>query len=555
LPARSFGVAQIATTLGEVNWMKESSGPTREEKPDNTVESTAAPDTNLTRRDFIRDVAAISAISPLGPAATVTVQQAAAPSSARKTLSADTFIGIQMGPHSLFDEGIERCLNLMRDPAAVHAVMVYSQTYHMDMRRPRQTLAPDHGVPLKEMSGRKLPQVWMKTHEQYYQHTVLRHQQPDSTCEYADRDLFAELVEPTRKRGMKLYARILEGSGSIAAQSITNFSQVRAQDVFGQPASFACWNNPDYRNWWTGTVEDMFRSYQLDGLQWGAERHGPLMTTLLSGRAPFCFCVHCQARCQAKGINVDRARQGFTELCAGVRALQHSPPGTSGAFAGLLRVLLRYPEVLGWEYQYRWSREETAQAIYKTVKAIKPAAQVGWHVDHQQSSWDQVYRAEMTYGEMAAYSDFIKPIVYHDILAPRIRWWYLDRLQKSVLSEIPLDESLDFYYATFGYDRKREPSVEQLDKSGFSPDYVYRETKRTVVETAGKASVYPGIGFDVPWNEQHYPSAPENVYQAVVKGFDAGADGIVVSREYDEMRLPNLKAVGAAVKELTRAQA
>ena len=269
-----------------------------------------------------------------------------------------------------------------------------------------------------------------------------------------DRDLFAELVEPTRKRGMKLYARILEGSGSIAAQSITNFAQVRAQDVYGQPTSFACWNNPDYRNWWTATVEDMFRSYQLDGLQWGAERHGPLMTTLLSGRAPFCFCVHCQARCQAKGINVDRARQGFTELCAGVRALQQSPPGTSGAFTGLLRVLLRYPEVLAWEYQYRLSREETAQAIYKTVKAIKPAAQVGWHVDHQQSSWDQVYRAEMTYGEMAAYSDFIKPIVYHDILAPRIRWWYLDRLQKSVLSEIPLDESLDLYYETFGYDRK-----------------------------------------------------------------------------------------------------
>ena len=156
---------------------------------------------------------------------------------------------------------------------------------------------------------------------------------------------------------------------------------------------------------------------------------------------------------------------------------------------------------------------------------------------------------------MAMYSDFIKPIVYHDILAPRIRWWYLDRLQKTVLSEIPLDESLDFYYETFGYDRKHEPFVEQLDKSGFSPDYVYRETKRTVVETAGKAKVYPGIGFDVPWNEEHYPSASENVYQAVLKGFDAVADGIVVSREYDEMRIPNLKAVGTAVREVTKGRA
>ena len=535
--------------------MKESSGPTENDKQNDSNETAIAADSNLTRRDFIRDLAAISAIAPLGSSTTVAAQQVAAATSARKALCSQTFIGIQMGPHSLFDEGIDHCLDLVQETAAINAVMVYSQTYHMEMRRPTQTLATDHGVPLKELAGRKLPQVWMKTHDQYYHNTVLRHQQPDSTCEYADRDLFAELVEPTRKRGMKLYARILEGSGSIAEQSITNFAQVRALDVYGQPTSFACWNNPDYRNWWTATVEDMFRSYQLDGLQWGAERHGPLMTTLLSGRAPFCFCVYCQARCQAQGINADRARQGFTELCEGVRALQQSPPGTSGAFTGLLRVLLRNSEVLAWEYQYRLSREETAQAIYKTVKAIKPAAQVGWHVDHQQSSWDQVYRAEMTYGEMAAYSDFIKPIVYHDILAPRIRWWYLDRLQKSVLSEIPLDESLDFYYETFDYDRQREPSADQLDKSGFSPDYVYRETRRTVVETAGKAKVYPGIGFDVPWNEQHYPSAPENVYQAVLKGFDAGADGIVVSREYDEMRLPNLKAVGTAVRAAIKAQA
>jgi hypothetical protein len=535
--------------------MKESSGPGGEETQDNRAPSSAGPGTHLTRRDFIRDLAAVSAISPIALGAPVTAQQSSASPVARKPLAGPTFIGIQMGPHSLFDEGIERCLDLVQETAEVNAVLVYSQTYHMEMRRPLQTLAPDHGVPLEEMRGRKLPQVWMKTHEQYYQHTALRHQRPDADCQYADRDLFAELLEPTRKRGMKLYARILEGSGAIAAQSITNFSQVRAQDVYGQPTSFACWNNPDYRNWWTGTVEDMFRSYQLDGLQWGAERHGPLMTTLLSGRAPFCFCTHCQARGQAQGINPDRARQGFTELCAGVRALELLPPGTSGGSTGLLRVLLRYPEVLAWEYQYRLSREETAQAIYRTVKAIKPTAQVGWHVDHQQSSWDQVYRAEMTYGEMAAYSDFIKPIVYHDILAPRIRWWYLDRLQKSVLSEIPLAESLDFYYETFGYDRKREPSVDQLDKSGFSPDYVYRETKRTVVETAGRAKVYPGIGFDVPWNNEHYPSAPENVYQAVWKGFDAGGDGIVVSREYDEMRLPNLKAVGAAVRDVSKGRA
>ena len=208
--------------------MKDSSDPTECKKQDNSYETAAAADSNLTRRDFIRDIAAISAIAPLGSGAALSAQEATAAPSARKALSAETFIGIQMGPHSLFDEGIDRCLDLVQETAAINAVMVYSQTYHMEMRRPTQTLATDHGVPLRELTGRKLPQVWMKTHDQYYQHTVLRHQQPDSTCEYAHRDLFAELVEPTGKRGMKLYARILEGSGSIAAQSIANFAQVRA---------------------------------------------------------------------------------------------------------------------------------------------------------------------------------------------------------------------------------------------------------------------------------------------------------------------------------------
>jgi hypothetical protein len=32
--------------------------------------------------------------------------------------------------------------------------------------------------------------------------------------------------------------------------------------------------------------------------------------------------------------------------------------------------------------------------MYPTIKAIKPDADVGWHVDHQPSSWNLLYRAE-----------------------------------------------------------------------------------------------------------------------------------------------------------------
>ena len=492
------------------------------------------------RRAFVKQVAAASALSALAGSAT------AHPPVSR-------FNAIQMGPHTMLDEGIERCLDLIQETAAINTLMVYSHTYHADLRKPPQMLATDHGVPPREMRNRKLPSVWVRQHENYFKNTALRHQRVDPTFEYADRDLFAELVEPARKRGMKLYARILEGSGREAAQAVTGFEKVLTRDVYGRTTTVPCWNHPDYRNWWTATAEDLFRSYHLDGFQWGAERQGPLMNVILpwNNGAPICFCEHCQARGRAHGIDNERARKGFEDLFVYVRGLMDGKlKPADGVFIGFLRVLLRYPEILAWEYQYRLSREEVMQAMYRTIKAIKPEAQVGWHVDHQPSSWDLVYRAEMTYAEMAPYSDFIKFIAYHDILGPRIRWWYLARLQKTVLSELSLTQSLDLYYDLFGYDKTVEPGVDQLDSTGFSPDYVYRETRRSVASAEGKTKIYPGIGFDVPWGANHVPADPEKVYQCVRKAFDAGASGIVVSREYEEMRVPNLRAVGRAMREI-----
>ena len=160
-----------------------------------------------------------------------------------------------------------------------------------------------------------------------------------------------------------------------------------------------------------------------------------------------------------------------------------------------------------------------------------------------------VYRAEMSYEEMAPHSDFIKFIAYHNVLSPRIGNWYLPRFQRTILGELSLEQSLDLYYALFGYDRNLEPKFSELGKRGFSPDYVFRETKHSVASANGKTKIYTGIGFDVPGSP---PDEAETIYQATQKAFAAGANGIVVSREYEEMHVANLKAVGRAVRELAK---
>ena len=70
---------------------------------------------------------------------------------------------------------------------------------------------------------------------------------------------------------------------------------------------------------------------------------------------------------------------------------------------------------------------------------------------------------------------------------------------------------------------------------------------------ANKALVYAGIGIDVPWyvpnGMEPRPSDPDQLTAAVERAFDAGADGVLASREYDEMRITSLEAFGAGVRK------
>lgn len=464
------------------------------------------------------------------------------------------FIGVQLGSHSVFDEGPDHCLDILQEHGGINAVFAYATTYQgFSKGRTLGALAPDHGVPPKDGSNRELTQVWFTPHEEYYAGSLLRHDAARAQGEFAGRDVLAELAEPVRQRGMKLYARILEGFGADLPARIPHWPQVLTIDIYGRPNHLPCFNNPLYRAWWSATVEDLFKSYPLDGFKYGAERSGPLVNVLSGayhgGEVPTCFCEHCQARARAKGIHVERARQGFQELyelLVGLEAGRAAP--TDGILITVLRLLLKYPEVLAWEYLWYESKEDLAKLLYGTIKAIKPQAQVGWHLYHNGTTWLPLHRAEVDYAEMVPYSDWLKPVVYHDIAGPRIRR-DIARLHQRVLREISERQYLELLYDIMGYDKAAEPGLDELMTTGLSPDYVYRVTRQCVAGVGGRIPVYPGVGFDIPWNNEHFHSDPDKVYQATLKAFEAGAQGLIVSREYDEMRLPNLQAVKRAVRD------
>ncbi|HTS30321.1 MAG TPA: hypothetical protein VMH81_30825 [Bryobacteraceae bacterium] len=474
----------------------------------------------------------------------------------RGAASTERFVGIQMGPHSMLDEGIDRVLDRLQGECGINSVMVYSHTYYtadgIRRKRTASVLAQDHGVPARDLNTRNLPYVWVKHHDEYFQHTILRHQPVNSRMEYAGNDLFAEMLEPIRKRRMKLYARILEPFSIEMAGLLPNWVKVLTVDVYGRAGRLPCFNNPDYRNFWLATSEDMFRSYELDGFQFGAERSGPLSNLLLGGTVPYCFCEYCRARGREKGIDVERAREGMKRLHAFVRddLLGSDTVPVEGVPTLVMNHFFRYPEILAWERLWRESKEGFFATMYSSVKAIRPEADTGEHVDHPGTTFDPFYRAVMTYGEMADYMDFIKPILYHDIAGPRTRIMYLSRVRRTFLKELSDEQALDLFYTLKGYDEKVEPKLADLDKQGLGPDYVFRETRRCVQAVAGRAKIYAGVGIDIPGNGATFSSDPEGVYEATRKAFEAGAAGVLISREYDEMRLPNLRAVGRAIASL-----
>ena len=107
---------------------------------------------------------------------------------------------------------------------------------------------------------------------------------------------------------MKLYVRIYEPSKD-ALKYIANWDTVRQVDCTGKKQSKPCLNHPEFRAWTAGTVADLFTNYPLDGIQYGAERSGPLGNLLHWNSRPYCFCEFCLARAKAAGIDAQRARR------------------------------------------------------------------------------------------------------------------------------------------------------------------------------------------------------------------------------------------------------
>jgi len=357
------------------------------------------------------------------------------------------------------------------------------------------------------------------------------------------------VLPEAKKRGIKTICWFEDVWGA----NVPNIAKAQEKRFDGSNSTTLCFNNPNYRNWLLGTVEDYARSYEIDGIMWGSERQGAFANAIGASHGgggggvarATCFCSFCEAKAKSRGVDPLRARAGFQALSEFVQAGKDDRRPVDGYYVTMWRLLLRYPELLAWETLWTDSLRETYAAIYAKAKSIKPSLGVGWHIWHN-NSFSPIYRAEQDLSEIHKYSDFLKMVMYHNCGGERLAS-YLQSVGKNIYGDVPPQELLDFHYRVLDY--KNEKPLADIPTTGLSSDYVYREAKRAREALNGtKTLLWPGIDIDIPTGATQSKSSPESTRDAVAAALRAGSDGVLLSRKYSEIKLANLRGAGVAIK-------
>src|SRR5690349_4783324 len=195
-------------------------------------------------------------------------------------------IGLQIGAVSFADEGVEPVLDILQSKGAVNTLFIAAFTYGRGIagrQVPGQPL-PDHGKQQYDTDTFH-GGAYTRPNPQYFKDTALQNfRAPD----FGDYDVLEAVLPAARKRGM----RSIRWFEDVFRGDVPNIDKLQERELSGRNATTLCFNNPNYRNWLLGMVEDYARSYPIDGIMWGSERQGAFSNALGAshgggGRDPF----------------------------------------------------------------------------------------------------------------------------------------------------------------------------------------------------------------------------------------------------------------------------
>ncbi len=464
----------------------------------------------------------------------------------------DRFVGVQIGPASFVDEGVDTVLETLQERVGVNAILLGTVSW-LGLKIGRSISWkidgwPDHGVPepLEVQGG-----SYLADHPEFYRNTsVTNFRAPDEGMR--DRDILEMVIPGARKRGMKVVPELMEplfkyaGHGSANTVQIPNLVQYMEVDYLGRISGAPCLENPDYRTWWHALIEDHCRSYDIDGIMWCNERRSPL-DQLVTGMAPGCFCTHCLASMGAAGIDAEAARRACSLLHNYFKRARAGEHFTDGALITGLRVLLDNPEFLLLERHWVRRNKDLDRELYGLVKWCDPALEFGlnvWNRNH----FNPFRKAQWPWAETKDYADWVKPITYQH-QSGGIYLGEMKQLHATLLRDLAPAELTPIMYRILGLD---EAPWDELLGAGMRPStYVGGQCRDTIEALNGELPVLMGIGVDAPRSSPDQAACtPEIVYESVHAAYSAGAAGVIYSPNYASMKLTNLDGGARALAEL-----
>ena len=517
-------------------------------KNDKQSVKTTLADQQKSRRAFLKKSATFTALATAGPLVGLSPLDVFA----AKQPADEMMHGIQIGAVSFVDEGVEKVLDIMQKRGAINTLFVTTFTHGRGLggRQIPGEKFPDHG---SQESDEKTYHGgnFAIPHREYYKNTILKETRAP---ELGNFDVLASVIPAAKKRGMKVFASVEDQW----RQDVPGVKECAEVDLLGRRTNTLCLFHPDVQEFWKALVTDICKSYPVDGILFFNERNGPLLNalgashfqTIDSSRAT-CFCEHHQRAAKERGINFERAKEGYLQLDKFVQASLKSQRPSDGYYVEFNRLLLEYPEIVAWDKLFDLGKHQVLEQVYNTVKGINKNLQVGFHIEHV-NSFNPFFRATRSYEELAQKADFLKVVAYNICGGERYAN-FINNIGSTIFRDVPKEELMRFNNHLLNYGN--EASLAQLPTAGLSPDYVFRETQRALEGVKGKCKILPGIDIGIPTKATSRKGSPQDAYLSTAAAYKAGAHGVILSRKYSEMNLADIDAAGRAIREAIKNKA
>ncbi|MBK5290203.1 MAG: hypothetical protein JJE04_00730, partial [Acidobacteriia bacterium] len=341
----------------------------------------------MPRREFFKTGAGLAGVVAVGPLPLASVLQAAERSATGKT------IGIQVGAVSFVDEGTDQVLDILQQRGAIDTIYLTTFTYGRGLagRQIPGHPFPDHG---SQESDEKIFHGgnYATPHEEFYKNTVLKQTR---ASDHGDLDIVANVLPAAKKRGLRVFCSIED----VFRNDVPGVKEVTEVDLQGRRAGGLCLCHPDVRAFWTGLATDLCKSYEIDGILFFNERNGPLLNALgashsqsIASSRVTCFCEHHQRAAKERGIDLERARQGYQKLDQFIQAALKDQRPSDGYFVEFWRLLVEYPEIIAWDRLFDAAKHQVLAEVNVAVKGVRPGLQVGFHIEHV-NSFNPIFRA------------------------------------------------------------------------------------------------------------------------------------------------------------------